>query len=44
VPARLQQDRQLTVERLGELADSFDLTEPFGRIRDAIDEARQAAR
>ena len=44
VQERLQQDRQLTVERLAGLADSFDLAEPFGRIRDAIDEARQAAR
>jgi hypothetical protein len=44
VPERLQQDRQLTVERLAGLADSFDLAEPFGRIRDAIEEARQAAR
>ena len=42
VPERLQQDRQLTVERLAGLADSFDLAEPFGRIRDAIEEARQA--
>jgi hypothetical protein len=44
VPDRLQQDRQLTVERLTGLADSFDLAEPFGRIREAIEEARQAAR
>jgi hypothetical protein len=44
VPGRVQQDRQLTVERLAGLADSFDLAEPFGRIRDAIEEARQAVR
>ena len=44
VPARLQQDRQLTVDALAGLADAFDLAEPFGRIRDAIEEARQAAR
>jgi hypothetical protein len=44
VPERLQQDRELTVERLCGLVDLFDLAEPFGRIRDAIEEARQAAR
>ena len=44
VPERVQQDRQLTVERLAGLADSFDLAEPFGRIREAIEEAQQAAR
>jgi hypothetical protein len=34
-------DRQLVVQRLADLADSFDLTEPFGRIREAIEEARR---
>lgn len=37
-------DRQLITERLGELADSFDLAEPFQRIREAIEEAQQAVR
>jgi len=40
VPDRLPADRQLVAERLGDLAESFDLTEPFGRIREAIEEAR----
>jgi hypothetical protein len=37
-------DRQLITERLAELAESFDLAEPFGRIREAIEEAQQAVR
>jgi hypothetical protein len=41
VPDRLPADRQLVTERLGDLAESFDLAEPFGRIREAIDEARR---
>lgn len=44
LPERADDDRQLVAARLGELADSFDLAEPFQRIRDAIDEAQQAAR
>lgn len=39
-----QDDRRLIAERLGRLADSFDLAEPFGRIREAIEEAQQAVR
>jgi hypothetical protein len=31
------------VERIAELPDSFDLAEPFGRIREAIEEARQGS-
>jgi len=31
-------------ERLGDLAESFDLAEPFSRIREAIEEAQRAAR
>jgi hypothetical protein len=41
VPDRLPADRQLVAERLGDLAESFDLAEPFGRIREAIEEARR---
>jgi hypothetical protein len=41
VPDRLPADRQLVAERLADLAESFDLAEPFGRIREAIEEARR---
>jgi hypothetical protein len=41
---RAAADRPLVIERLGELADFFDLSEPFGRIREAIEEAQQAVR
>jgi len=41
VSERLPADRQLVAERLGDLAESFDLAEPFGRIREAIEEARR---
>jgi hypothetical protein len=44
VPERAQEDRRLVGERLAELAESFDLAEPFQRIRDAIEEAQQAVR
>jgi hypothetical protein len=37
-------DRESIVACLGELAGSFDLAEPFGRIREAIDEARRGGR
>ena len=37
-------DRESIAACLGELADSFDLAEPFGRIREAIDEARRGGR
>ncbi len=37
-------DRQRFGERLGEAATSLDLWEPFSRIREAIEEAQQAAR
>jgi len=37
-------DRESIVACLGELAESFDLAEPFGRIREAIDEARRGGR
>lgn len=35
---------QQLAERLGGLAESFDLAEPFARIREAIEEAQRAAR
>jgi hypothetical protein len=35
------QDQALITERLGDLPESFDLAEPFGRIREAIEEARR---
>lgn len=34
-------DRELIADRLGELAETFDLAEPFQRIREAIEEARR---
>ena len=37
-------DRKWLAERLGEAAASLDLWEPFTRIREAIEEAQQAAR
>ena len=37
-------DRKQLSERLGEAAASLDLWEPFTRIREAIEEAQQAAR
>ena len=44
LPQRADDDRRLIAERLADLADSFDLAEPFQRIRDAIEEAQQAVR
>jgi hypothetical protein len=41
VPAPMSADRELISRRLAELADVFDLAEPFGRIREAIEEARR---
>jgi hypothetical protein len=37
-------DRRQVADRLGKLAESFDLSEPFQRIREAIEEAQQAAK
>jgi hypothetical protein len=37
-------DRKRLAERLGDAASSLDLWEPFMRIREAIEEAQQAAR
>jgi len=44
LPEGAGDDRRLIEERLADLAESFDLSEPFQRIRDAIEEARQAVR
>jgi hypothetical protein len=44
LPQHADEDRRLIGERLVELAESFDLAEPFQRIRDAIEEAQQAVR
>jgi hypothetical protein len=44
LPERAEEDRRSIVERLGDLAESFDLAEPFQRIREAIEEAQQAVR
>jgi hypothetical protein len=34
-------DRESIADRLGDLAETFDLAEPFERIREAIEEARR---
>ena len=44
LPSRAEDERQLIQDRLSDLADAFDLAEPFGRIREAIEEAQQAVR
>ena len=44
LPERAEEDRGLVTARLAELAESFDLAEPFHRIRAAIEEAQQAVR
>jgi hypothetical protein len=44
LPERADEDRRLIADRLADLAESFDLAEPFQRIRDAIEEAQQAVR
>ena len=44
LPEQAEEDRGLVTARLAELADSFDLSEPFQRIRAAIEEAQQAVR
>jgi hypothetical protein len=43
VSAMAVADRAAVTERLGELAESFDLSEPFQRIREAIEEARRGS-
>ena len=37
-------DREAIQQRLAELGESFDLAEPFGRIREAIEEAQRVGR
>jgi hypothetical protein len=37
-------DQPSIAERVAELAETFDLGEPFGRIREAIEEAQRAVR
>jgi hypothetical protein len=44
LPESAKEDRGLVTARLTELADAFDLAEPFYRIRAAIEEAQQAVR
>jgi hypothetical protein len=44
LPSRLEEDRRKIAERLSGIAENLDLTEPFDRIRDAIEEAQQAIR
>ena len=44
LPERADENRRLVTERFADMADSFDLAEPFQRIRDAIEEAQQAVR
>ena len=44
LPEQATEDRRLITERLSDLAESFDLAEPFERIREAIEEAQQAVR
>lgn len=39
-----KEDEQTLIARAGDLIQNFDLAEPFGRIRAAIEEARQAVR
>lgn len=44
LPARAEEERRVIEEQFSGLGDAFDLAEPFGRIRDAIEEAQQAVR
>ena len=44
VPESATDDRQLISQQLAGLSDTFDLVEPFQRIREAIEEAQQAVR
>jgi len=44
VPEQSDGDRRQIVERLACLHESFDLAEPFSRIRAAIEEAQQSVR
>ena len=44
LPEHAEDDRRRIADPLAELTESFDLSEPFGRIRCAIEEAQQAVR
>ena len=44
LPARAEAQRRTIQEQHGELLETFDLGEPFTRIREAIEEAQQAVR
>jgi hypothetical protein len=44
LPEHNEEDQRIIAERLTDFADTFDLAEPFQRIRDAIEEAQQAVR
>jgi hypothetical protein len=44
LPDEADEDRRLITERLAALSASFDLSEPFARIRAAIEEAQKAVR
>jgi hypothetical protein len=44
VPKEFEADEQALVARLADLPESLDLTEPFGRIHEAIAEAQKGAR
>lgn len=43
VPAQRASDRDAITKRLASLTDIFDFSEPFGRIREAIDEAQRTS-
>jgi hypothetical protein len=43
VPVARLADREVACERLQKAGEAFDLAEPFGRIRAAIDEAQRAS-
>jgi hypothetical protein len=44
VPETHREDESRVVSQWQSHAEDFDLTEPFGRIREAIEEARRTAR
>jgi hypothetical protein len=44
LPERADDDRRQIADRLADVAGTFDLAEPFQRIRAAIEEAQQALR
>ncbi len=44
VPAEYSRDQELLTAELAVIAEHFDLSEPFGRIRGAIEEAQRGGR